>query len=346
MTQVTKHLPPKLDTRSLPSALERRCSRRAVSVGVLSALLPAWTYAQQRPKVIGILNPYASQDTEAAVRTFERTLTELGYTRGQHFITVERAANGRTERLGVLAEELVSLNVDLILVSSTVATTAALRATSTTPIVFITVSDPVRSGFADSLAKPGRSLTGLSNFSRDLDSKRLELLSRMAPQSKLVAVLIHPATAQPTALIKQLGPAAQALGMQLQFFSAQTDAEIDRAFEEMLHQRAQAVLSMPDPLFWVARKKIAALAIKARLPSMYGFASYAVAGGLMSYGPDELEPPMRAATLVDKIFRGAKPGELPIEQPVRVALAINRRTASELGVTIPQQLLLQAELII
>ena len=322
-------------------------NRRILLIGLPVGLLPALhVRAQPQPKVLGLLSPYSSREIELGRDVFMRAMLDLGYTRGKQFVVVERVADGKNERLPELADELVKLKVDLILASSTNAVAAAQAATTTIPIVFESVGDPVRAGFADSLAHPGHNITGLANFSADLAPKRFQLLKQMVPSLTRVAVLMNSTNPYYATQVPRTRAVTEQLGLRAQIVSASSPEELEPAFLAFGSQHAQAVFVSPDAYLWAQRQRIAELALKYGLPSMYPFAECVEVGGLMSYGVDYLIGIRIVASYVDRILKGAKPGELPIEQPTRVDLVINRKTAAALKLTIPQALLLQAEKVI
>lgn len=320
--------------------------RRIVFSLTLGAGLGLSALGQDRPKIIGILSPYSSAQLEPAREIFSRSMLDLNYVDGKQFSTVERMADGRNERLPKLAEELVKLKVDLILAWTTNAAAAARDATSSIPIVFFDVSDPVRAGFVESLGSPGRNMTGVSNFSGDLNAKRLEFLKRMVPGLTRVVALMNPTNPYATGQIERVQRPAEKLGLLALPIYASSPEELEPAFRDMTQQRAGAVLVTPDAYFWTQRQLIGRLALSFRMPSMFAFAEFVDAGGLMSYGVDTREGVSRAATYVVKILKGARPDDLPVEQPTKVGLVINRRTAETLSLSIPKGLLLQAEKVV
>ncbi len=255
------------------------------------------------------------------------------------------SAEGKEDRLPGLAAELVRLKVDVIVTSSRPATAAARQATRTIPIVFTVSGDSVADGSVASLARPGGNTTGLATLGPELVGKQLELLKAVAPNVSRVAVLQNPSNPAPPAL-RQAKSAALALGMQLQILDARTPSGIEAAFAAMRTQRADGVLLLRDALFRTQRAQIAALAAKGRLPVVYGLKEHAEAGGLMAYGANVPQMYRRAATYVDKILKGAKPADLPVEQPTRFELVINLKAAKALGLTIPPALLGQADQVI
>jgi putative ABC transport system substrate-binding protein len=323
-------------------SVQRRAVLLAGSLGYAAALLAR---AERPPPVIGILSPYAASEGEGSIQIFQQAMRDLGHA-DKEYVFVQRFADGKNDRLPGLAADLVSLRVDLILASTTPAAKAAQAATSAIPIVFESVADPVRAGFADSVAHPGHNLTGSSNFSIDLSPKRLQLLKQMVPGLQRLAILANFANPYFESQKKLQQAAAEQMGLRLQFLNASNAAEIERAFEAMTQNRAEAVCVGADPYFWPHRQRIADLALKSALPSTFPFAAFVEAGGLMSYGVDPVTGIRLSAGYVDKILKGARPGDLPIEQPTRVGLVINRKTAGALRLPIPQELLLQAEQVI
>ncbi len=315
----------------------------ALALGLLAAPLAA--PAQQPPGKtarIGLLGDVPSFLDEA----FRQGLRELGYVQGQNITIEYRSADWKYERLPGLAAELVRLKVDVIVAASPPATEAAKQATSTIPIVFTVSGDPVAEGFVASLARPGGNLTGLATISPELVGKQLEMLKEVAPKVSRVAVLQNPNQQGHLRAVRQAEDAARALGVQLQVLKARTPSEIEAAFAAMSSQRAGGVLVLRDAVFRAHRAQIVALAAKSRLPAVYGLREEAEAGGLMAYGASVPQMFRRAATYVDKILKGAKPADLPVEQPTKFELVINLKTAKALGLTIPPSLLGQADQVI
>ena len=260
-----------------------------------------------------------------------------------------RSAEGKLERLPALAAELVALKVDVIVAASTLAALAAKQATRTLPIVFAAAGDPVTSGLVTSLARPGGNVTGLSFFSPELVGKCLEQLKQAVPEVSRVAVLWQPGGPGERTekdMLKAAEVAARALGVRLQFVEARGPEDFDRAFSDMTRARAGALTVLPSTMFFNERRRLVDLAAKNRLPAVYPWREYVEAGGLMSYGPNVPDLFRRAATYVDKILKGAKPGDLPVEQPTKFELVINLKTAKALGLTIPQSLLQRADQVI
>ncbi len=314
--------------------------------------LPFATEPQPAVKVarIGYLAPSGSLSFPQLTEAFRQGLRDLGYVEGRNIVIEYRFAEGKPERLAVLAAELVALNVDVIVTAGgTPAALAAKQATTSVPIVFIAAGDPMTSGLVNSLARPGGNLTGLSLLFPELIGKCLEQLKQAVPGVSRVAVLWEPGEVPERAervILKEARLAAQRLGVRLQFVEARAPADVDRAFAEMTRARAGALTVLSTPMFARERRRLVDLAAKNQLPTVFSFREYVDAGGLMSYGPDLADLSRRAATYVDKILKGAKPGDLPVEQPTKFELVVNLKTAKTLGITIPPPLLLRADKII
>jgi ABC-type uncharacterized transport system substrate-binding protein len=322
--------------------------RGFVSGLALTALsAPNRARAQQAAKVprVGFLSPL-SLATDTRLESFLQGLRELGYVDGQTIAIKFRFGDGKPERLSGLAAELVRLKVDVIVATAQASTEAARRATGTIPIVFAVVGDPVAVGLVASLARPGGNVTGLASVAPDVVGKQLELLKEVAPGLSRVAFLQNPNNPGHPVVLRQAEAAARTLGLQLHAVQARTPAEIDAAFAAMRSQRSGGVLVGRDALVLQQRAQIAALAAKSRLPAVYGFRENAEAGGLMAYGANVSAMYRRAATYVDKILKGAKPADLPVEQPTKFELVINLKTAKALGLTIPQSVLGRADEVI
>jgi putative ABC transport system substrate-binding protein len=273
-------------------------------------------------------------------------LRDLAYVEGKTFVFEERFADGNSDRLDGFAAELVRLKVDLMLSTGTPAHLAAQRATSTIPIVVMADADPVRNGLAASLARPGGNITGMSSGGTEVVQKLFELLTTAVPKISRIAVLNNPANGSHPTMLLRVQDAARQSGRQVLPVAARTAEDIERGFATMARERAGAVIILLDGFYFPQRKQIAELALKHRLPSIYALPGYAEAGGLMSYGSDITDNYRRAALFVDKILKGAKPGELPFEQPTRYYLEINRKTASALGIKLPQELLMRTDKVI
>ena len=305
--------------------------------------------AQQASKVprIGYLTGATPEAQSTRTDAFRQGLRDLGYMEGKN-ITIEwRYAEGKSDVYSTLAAELVRLKVDIIITGGTNITRAAKEATATIPIVMAQDNDPLGNGFVTSLSRPGGNITGLSNFSPELSGKRLELLKEIVPKLSRVAVLGSSTAPSTALLLKELKPAAGALGIKLQLLDVLAPQEIETAFRAANKGRAEAILNMvPGPIALAHRLEIAELAIKSRLPVMYERAIYVEAGGLMYYGVNVLDLDRRAAIYVDKIFKGAKPADLPVEQPTNFELVINLKTAKQIGLTIPPNVLARADRVI
>jgi putative ABC transport system substrate-binding protein len=277
---------------------------------------------------------------------FPRGMRELGYVEGKNLVIEWRSAEGKYERFPGLAAELVRLKVDIIVTAGPQATKAAQRATKTIPIVIGSTQDPVGSGFVKSLARPGGNITGLSNLGADFSPKHLEMLLTILPKLSRVAVLGNPASASHGTVLKNVRDAAQSMRIKVLAADARTPQEIESAFSMMARDNAEAVIVAADAFFIQQGRQIAELAVKNRLPTVSGFREHVESGGLMSYGPNLTESYRRAASYVDKIFKGAKPSDLPVEQANKFELIINMKTTKALGLTIPKTLLFQADRVI
>ena len=281
---------------------------------------------------------------------FRQGLRDLGYVEGRNLVIENREAEGKADRLPVLAAELVALKVDVIVAApGTGGPRVAMQATRTIPIVFIAAGDPVGSGLVTSLARPGGNVTGLSNLAPELVGKRLELLTQAVPGVSQVAVLWFPgALGERTDkdMLKEAEVAARGLGVRLQFVEARDPADFDRAFSDMTRARAGALTVLPSNMFLREHRRLVDLVAKNRLPTVFPWREVVDAGGLMSYGANQPDLFRRAATYVDKILKGAKPGDLPVEQPTKFELVINLKTAKALGLTIPQSVLAHADEVI
>jgi len=304
--------------------------------------------AQQAKKVprIGILFGGSSSRYSVRVEAFRQRLKELGYIEGKNIAIEYRYADGKADRLLSLATELVLLKVDVIVATSTPSVLATQKATSTIPIVFTGVGDPVAGGLVASLARPGGNITGLTILAPELSGKRVELLKEAVPNATRVAYLWNPANPAQGLLWKETHAAAQALGLQLQSLEVRSSNDFDSAFETALRERAQALITPPEPLFNTHLKRIVELAAKNRLPAMYAFTEAVDAGGLMLYAPNYADQFRRAATYVDKILKGTKPADLPVEQPTKFEFIINLKAAKQIGVMIPPNVLARADKVI
>jgi len=273
-------------------------------------------------------------------------LRDLGWVEGKNIGIEYRYAEGKSDRLPDLAADLVRLNVDIIVTTITPDALAAKNATRVIPIVMAAAGEPVASGIVESLARPGGNVTGLSQMTIELGGKRLELLKEIVPKLSRVAVLWEPATAISTLAWKEIQLPARQLGIELYSLEILTANDLDKAFEAAIRVRAGALAIMPSPVFTANLKQIANHAVKSHLPSIYNVGDFADAGGLVTYGPNRADLFRRAATYVDKILKGAKPGDLPIEQPTKFDLVVNVKTAKAIDITIPGAILLQATKVI
>jgi len=304
--------------------------------------------AQQLKKVprIGYVDAGSPTSTGHRAKAFIQGLHDLGYVERENIVIEYRWAEGKLERLPVLVEELVRLRVDVIVSSATPAIRFAKEQTSTIPIVMAGVTDPVGVGFATSLARPGGNITGLTHLSPELTGKRLELLKEVVPSLLRVGVLWNPNQPGQSAAFKDAQAAAQALKLTLISMEARNREEIERVLSAIAKEQPQALFELPDPLFFFNRQLIPEFAVKHKLPAMYSFREYVDAGGLISYGTSFPGLFYRAATYVDKILKGAKPADLPVEQPTKFELVINLKAAKQIGLTIPPSVLARADRVI
>ena len=323
--------------------------KKKITVLTLCAVLFALcsvAEAQQPKKVsrIGFLSPTSD---DPRVEAFRQGLGELGYKEGQNIAIEYRWADGRFEQLPDLALELVRLKVDIVVAVVTQASLAAKKATGTIPIVMIGVADPVGSGLVASLARPGANITGTSSMTAEVVGKQLELLKETLPKISRVAALWNPANPIFQAIQRrEAEDAARAVGVRLELVGARGPEEIHSAFEAVMRERTRAILILNDPVFTAYLKRIADLSAKYRLPAVSGTLEYTEAGGLMAHGPSFPDMYRRAATYVDKILKGAKPAELPVEQPIKFELIINLKAAKQIGLTIPPNVLARADKVI
>jgi putative ABC transport system substrate-binding protein len=318
-----------------------------IAMGAGAAAVPLRSFPQQKGKVwrIGFFF-FGSRQSALETgrhRLFLDGMRELGYVEGRNFVIEARFADGKTAPLPDFAAELVRLKVDIIVANGTPVYHVLRQATQTIPIVITISADPVGEGFATSLARPGGNITGLSSANVELTPKHLELLMTAVPRLSRVAVLMNPAHSGHPARLKIIQAAAQKTGMQVLPVDGPTPDGIERAFGTMARERAGALIILGDSFFVQQIRQIAELALKHRLPSINVTRDFAEAGGLMSYGQNQIDNFRRAAAYVDKILKGAKPGDLPIEQPTAFELVINRKTAKAIGLTIPQELKLRAD---
>jgi ABC-type uncharacterized transport system substrate-binding protein len=327
--------------------ITRRVFLGTLAGGLLAA--PLAVEAQQAGKIprIGWLGGPTRESAETFVREFQRGLKGLGWIEGQNIVIEWRFGGGRAERLPELAAELVRLRVALIVAPSTPTVFAAKNATKTIPIITVGGGDPVDLGLVASLAKPGGNITGLtSTVGPEITGKQLELLKEAVPKASRIAVLWNPSTPGNALALREAEIAARALRVELQLLEARSLNDFESAFAAMSTKRAGALLVLGDVMFTTYRIRLADLAAKSRLPAMYGFRQAVDEGGLMSYGANLLDNFRRAAVYVDKILKGAKPGELPVERSTKFELVINLKTAKTLGLTIPPSVLGRADEVI
>jgi len=320
---------------------------RRLFLASAGTLIFAHQTGAQTPKVwrIGYLWPSVVKDRTPYFEAFREGLKALGYIEGQNILIEHRIAEGRLEALPLLAEELTNLKVDVIVAPSTPAARAAKEATTSIPIVFVGVSDPVGSGLVTSLSRPGGNVTGMTDIGVDLTGKRLDLLKQIVPRLKRVAALGDPGSTLWEPTWREAQAAARHLVIELVPVLIATPNQLDSSFAN-LNRRVEAVFVAPEPLFWVHRQRIIELASMEKLPAIYEWRTFAEAGGLMSYGPSFIALNRNAARQVDKILKGARPADLPVEQPTEYELVINLKTAKALGLTIPQSILVRADEVI
>jgi putative tryptophan/tyrosine transport system substrate-binding protein len=325
--------------------------KRKITVLTLCALLFALCFqaqAQQPKKVprIGYLPSGPISERVHLWDAFRQGMRELGYVEGQNITLVFPSAEVTPERLPHLAAELVSLKVDVIVAAGTPAVQAAKEATKTIPIVTPITTEPLETGLVASLARPGGNITGLSYMSSDLSGKRLELLREVVPGVSRIAVLSNPSSATVPPMMRETEVAARALGVQLQRLEVHGPDDFERVFQAATKERAGALITLDDAFAFTQRTRIVKLATKNRLPAIYGFREFVEVGGLMSYAANLSDMYRRAATYVDKILKGTKPADLPVEQPMKFELVINLKTAEQIGLTIPPNVLVRADKVI
>ena len=317
-------------------------------LGGAAVAWPVGAGAQQAGKIriIGILSAGSFNPTVLSVTVLPDALRALGWIEGKNIVFERRYAENRVERLPELAAELVRLNVDVIVGIGTLAPLAAKRATTTIPIVMTAAGDPLGSGLVASLARPGGNVTGMSLMAPDLGGKRLELLKELLPRLARVAVLWNAANPYAAIVFKETQAAGRTLGIEVQSLEVRSPNDFDGAFEAARKQRPNALITVEDPLTFNYQKRIADFAVANQLPSLHGLREFVVAGGLMSYGANAADLFRRAASYVDKILKGAKPADLPVQQPTTFELVINAKTAKALGLEIPPTLLARADEVI
>jgi putative ABC transport system substrate-binding protein len=324
-------------------------TRRQVVIVFASALAaPFASFAQPQEKIwrVGMLETVSPELNAANLDAFRQGMRELGYVEGRNLLIEYRSADGRSERFPGLVAELIGLKVDLIVTRGTPAAVAAKNATRTIPVVMANAGDPVDSGLVTSLARPGGNVTGLSSLTVNLEAKRLGLLRELVPGMARIGALYNMSSPANPPQWKEVETAAQSLGMQSQLLDVRKPEDFGPAFDAASRQRADGLIVGQEGLLQANRKLIVDLAAKHRLPAIYRSMEFIEAGGLMAYGPSYPDLYRRAATYVDKIFKGAKSSDLPIEQPTKFELIINLKAAKALGLTIPPPLLLRADEVI
>jgi putative ABC transport system substrate-binding protein len=298
------------------------------------------------PPCVGYLFTSRKTEGQGLWEACRQGLRELGYREGDNIILEPRWTEGRQEQLPNLVKELLGLDVAILVTAATPASLAAKAATNTTPIIFVAVADPVSVGLVASLARPGGNVTGLILLTSDLSGKRLELLREIVRNVSRVAILMNTDNSSNTIFLEQTQLAAQKFGIELDTSNARRPDDIEKAFAAAASQHADAVIVFDDPVLWSYRKQIVSLAAAQRLPAMYGYSDFVDDGGLISYGPDRPDQYRRTAIYVDKILRGAKPADLPVEQPVKFELIVNRKTATALGLRLPAPVEVSADKVI
>jgi putative ABC transport system substrate-binding protein len=325
--------------------------RRAFVTGLGAVVVASRAVEAQPPAKIprvGFLSPSSVSDprTSRYFQAFRQGLRDAGWAEGQNIVIESRWAEGKYNRLPALAAELVRLEVAVIVTYGGAATQATRQATRTIPIVMAVVQEAVSTGLVSSLAHPGGNITGTSSMSPELVQKELQILKELVPKVSRIALLGNPAQPGHGPQLRHAQDAARELGVSVRVLEARDPSEIDKAFAVMTAERASAVVVLPDSMLLDHRTRIANLAIQGRLPMVSAIADHAEAGGLLAYGPSIVDTFHRAATYVDRILKGAKPGDLPVEQPTKFELIINLKTAKALGLTIPPSLLLRADQVI
>lgn len=325
--------------------MKRRGVLSAVVAVALAETWPGQSTAQPATKttVIGLLDAGERPDEWSA---FRQRMRELGYVEGRNVAFIQRYAKGDVDAASSLAKELVQQKVAVIVTAGAAAALAAQRATSSIPIVMASGADQVGLGLASSFAKPGGNVTGVSSFTPDLMAKRLELLREVVPNSSRLGALWHKENISSMASVREIDGAATKVGVAFQSFGISNAEGLDDAFATMTRQKIDALIVVNSPLMFLLRTKLAALALSHRLPAIFGSTEYVEAGGLLGYGPSYVELARRAANYVDRILKGAHPGDLPIELPTTFELAVNAKTARTLGLTVPPTMLARANQVV
>jgi putative ABC transport system substrate-binding protein len=325
--------------------IDRRTFMAMSAIAILTAPLAAEAQQPVRVPRIGFLWPSPPSERQYLLDAFRQGLRELGYIESQNIVVEVRSAEGKYDRLPALATELVHLKVDVIVTTASPATMAAQQATKTIPIVMAVVVDPVATGFIASLARPGGNITGVSIMASDLVGKQLDLLKQVVPIFQVV-VLWNPANPGNAPQLREAEVAARKLGVRLKPLEARNPDDLDNAFAAMTKERPSGLIVLVDTMLVGHRARLADLAAKSRIPAIYGLRDHVEAGGLMAYSANLTEMYRRAATYVDRILKGSKPADLPVEQPTKFEFVINLKTAKALGLTFPQSILTRADEII
>jgi putative tryptophan/tyrosine transport system substrate-binding protein len=324
----------------------KRIIQFVLTATVLALSVPAEAQQPARIHRIGILSTSSGSVFSARVEAFRQRLRELGYVEGKNIFIEYRYADGKPERVPDLAAELVGLKVDVIVTIGPVATLAAKKASGTIPIVFAGASDPVGTGIVSSLARPGGNITGLSLMVPDLDGKRLELLKEAFPKVARVALLWQPSGSRGNLPLTEMEAVAKALGLKLLSLEVRSLDDFEGAFARAKKERAQALITTTGALINTQQRQVLDFAAKNRLPAIYHYSEFVEAGGLMTYGPNNADLFRRAADFVDKILKGTKPADMPVEQPTKFEFLVNLKTAKQIGLTIPQKVLERADRVI
>lgn len=319
--------------------------RRALLLATLVAPLAVFAQAGRVPKV-GYLFSFPRGEGEHLWQACRAGLREFGYVEGKNIVLEPRWADGDYKRLPALVKELLELKVDVLVTAATPPSRAAMAATKTTPIVFVAVGEPMAVGLVKNMAHPGGNITGLSLLTNELSGRRLKLLLDCVGKADTIAVVKNPANRVHETFLQQTRLAAETLGVRLVALDAGSPAEIERAFESAHAAKARCAIVFDDPVLWGHRKRFVELASHWKLPTMYGYREFVDDGGLISLGPDRIDHYRRTAIYVDRILRGAHPGSLPVEQPVKFQLVINAKSAKSLGLALPQAMLLAADEVI
>ncbi len=318
----------------------------ALGAGALAWVGAARAQAPARAARIGLLSPSSPSIAALWLQAFRSGLRDLGWIEGKNVSIEYRYAEGSSDRLPGLAADLVRLKVDVIVVSSAPAAAAAKKATTTIPIVIAAAGDPIAAGLVESLSRPGGNITGLSQMTHETTGKRLELLKEIVPKLSRVAVLWNSQGGGSAPSWQELQLPARQLGIQLHSLEVRSPNDFEKAFQDAIRARAGAIFVTAEPVIATNLERIAGLAARNHLPSIFQWSEFADAGGLAAYGPDRADLYRRAATFVDKILKGAKPGDLPVEQPTKFELVINMKTAKALGITVPQSVRFRADRVI